>query len=352
MKFWGKKIGRRGFLGIGFLAGIVTTIAAAVALSPVAHLMTMKANPPCCKQDPSSDTLAVGQALKEAAEQQPIISESSVDYGPSYADAKLTATVTDDTPIPDVAAAHHALLAALGNMPYDSRNAQPWINMTWLVSGHKITLKTEGRNSPDLQTILTSAYAAAEAGAEYTLIDGIQDQDINTITVSWGAVAADSLTATRPGIDQDPNIAALRYEQEARVGDTDVTIRIDPGVARLDDADLPGWIDAAQKNSFSNVSLSADVSGISSIFELAPSNSSRDDLRSNAPALLKILDNCPGPGGTRVGTQPYDAVALDYVCQDGRLQVDGGTGTGSSDSLSGPTPDPDLATELLEQSRQ
>lgn len=330
---------------VGFLvAG--AALGSALTLGGVALTMQPLWRPPGPGPLPDPNTTAraaARQALLVAAQKQPVLTNLAFGSDGSAAERTLTATVAEGAGADDIAAAYGAIVdeasPALG-----SAGIQYHLELTWpvngLVIGVEANIETWGV-SDGLRSQLIMAAAAAGQGPKAVAAEP------GSVTVERGEIAVENLSTARPGLEQDAGVGAISYRQGAHIGQADVTLEIDPGVGRLDGADLGAWVAVGQAPGVAALDIDAADSGVYVHIFLAD-GAGEAELRASAPSILVAVGACPGMSWAEIiapGTGRGDGVCLRYLHRNGALAVSGDTT--SSPASRGAHADPGLATELL-----
>lgn len=330
---------------VGFLvAG--AALGSALTLGGVALTMQPLWRPPGPGPLPDPNTTAraaARQALLVAAQKQPVLTNLAFGSDGSAAERTLTATVAEGAGADDIAAAYGAIVdeasPALG-----SAGIQYHLELTWpvngLVIGVEANIETWGV-SDGLRSQLIMAAAAAGQGPKAVAAEP------GSVTVERGEIAVENLSTARPGLEQDAGVGAISYRQGAHIGQADVTLEIDPGVGRLDGADLGAWVAVGQAPGVAALDIDAADSGVYAHIFLAD-GAGEAELRASAPSILAAVGACPGMSWAEIiapGTGRGDGVCLRYLHRNGALAVSGDTT--SSPASRGAHADPGLATELL-----
>lgn len=330
---------------VGFLvAG--AALGSALTLGGVALTMQPLWRPPGPGPLPDPNTTAraaARQALLVAAQKQPVLTNLAFGSDGSAAERTLTATVAEGAGADDIAAAYGAIVdeasPALG-----SAGIQYHLELTWpvngLVIGVEANIETWGV-SDGLRSQLIMAAAAAGQGPKAVAAEP------GSVTVERGEIAVENLSTARPGLEQDAGVGAISYRQRAHIGQADVNLEIDPGVGRLDGADLGAWVAVGQAPGVAALDIDAADSGVYAHIFLAD-GAGEAELRASAPSILAAVGACPGMSWAEIiapGTGRGDGVCLRYLHRNGALAVSGDTT--SSPASRGAHADPGLATELL-----
>ena len=332
---------------VGFLvAG--AALGSALTLGGVALTMQSLWRPPgpgpLSNPDPKTTARAAArQALLVAAQKQPILTNLAFGSDGSAAERTLTATVAAGAGADDVAAAYGAIVdeasPALG-----SARSQFHMELTWPVNGVAISVEANVETwgvSDGLRSQLIMAAAAAGQGPKAVAVEP------GSVTVERGEIAVENLSTARPGLEQDAGVGAISYRQRAYIGQADVNLEIDPGVGRLDGADLGAWVAVGQAPGVAALDIDAADSGVYAHIFLAD-GAGEAELRASAPSILAAVGACPGMSWAEIiapGTGRGDGVCLRYLHRNGALAVSGDTT--SSPASRGAHADPGLATELL-----
>lgn len=299
---------------------------------------------PLSNPDPNTTARAAArQALLVAAHKQPVLTNLAFGSDGSAAERTLTATVAEGAGADDIAAAYGAIVdeasPALG-----SAGIQYHLGLTWpvngLVIGVEANIETWGV-SDGLRSQLIMAAAAAGQGPKAVAVEP------GSVTVERGEIAVENLSTARPGLEQDAGVGAISYRQKAHIGQADVNLEIDPGVGRLDGADLGAWVAVGQAPGVAALDIDAADSGVYAHIFLAD-GAGEAELRASAPSILAAVGACPGMSWAEIiapGTGRGDGVCLRYLHRNGALAVSGDTT--SSPASRGAHADPGLATELL-----
>lgn len=326
---------------VGFLAA-GAVLGSALTLGGVALTMQPLWRPP----GPGPNTAAraaARQALLVAAQKQPVLTNLAFGSDGSAAERTLTATVAEGAGADDIAAAYGAIVdeasPALG-----SAGIQYHLELTWPVNGLVISVEANIETwgvSDGLRSQLIMAAAAAGQGPKAVVVEP------GSVTVERGEIAVENLSTARPGLEQDAGVGAISYRQRARIGQADVNLEIDPGVGRLDGADLGAWVAVGQAPGVAALDIDAADSGVYAHIFLAD-GAGEAELRASAPSILAAVGACPGMSWAEIiapGTGRGDGVCLRYLHRNGALAVSGDTT--SSPASRGAHADPGLAAELL-----
>lgn len=329
-----------GFLVAGAALGSALTLGgAALTMQPL-----WRPPGPGPLPDPNTTARAAArQALLVAAQKQPVLTNLAFGSDGSAAERTLTATVAEGAGADDIAAAYGAIVdeasPALG-----SAGIQYHLELTWpvngLVIGVEANIETWGV-SDGLRSQLIMAAAAAGQGPKAVAAEP------GSVTVERGEIAVENLSTARPGLEQDAGVGAISYRQRAHIGQADVNLEIDPGVGRLDGADLGAWVAVGQAPGVAALDIDAADSGVYVHIFLAD-GAGEAELRASAPSILVAVGACPGMSWAEIiapGTGRGDGVCLRYLHRNGALAVSGDTT--SSPASRGAHADPGLATELL-----
>ncbi|MFC2359316.1 MAG: hypothetical protein ACFNME_00625 [Actinomyces dentalis] len=331
-----------GFLAAGAALGSALTLGgAALTMQP---LWRPPGPGPLSNPDPNTTARAAArQALLVAAQKQPVLTNLAFGSDGSAAERTLTATVAEGAGADDIAAAYGAIVdeasPALG-----SAGIQYHLGLTWpvngLVIGVEANIETWGV-SDGLRSQLIMAAAAAGQGPKAVAVEP------GSVTVERGEIAVENLSTARPGLEQDAGVGAISYRQRAYIGQADVNLEIDPGVGRLDGADLGAWVAVGQAPGVAALDIDAADSGVYAHIFLAD-GAGEAELRASAPSILAAVGACLGMSWAEIiapGTGRGDGVCLRYLHRNGALAVSGDTT--SSPASRGAHADPGLATELL-----
>ena len=330
---------------VGFLAA-GAVLGSALTLGGVALTMQPLWRPPGPGPLPDPNTTAraaARQALLVAAQKQPVLTNLAFGSDGSAAERTLTATVAEGAGADDIAAAYGAIVdeasPALG-----SAGIQYHLELTWpvngLVIGVEANIETWGV-SDGLRSQLVMAAAAAGQGPKAVAAEP------GSVTVERGEIAVENLSTARPGLEQDAGVGAISYRQGAHIGQADVTLEIDPGVGRLDGADLGAWVAVGQAPGVAALDIDAADSGVYVHIFLAD-GAGEAELRASAPSILVAVGACPGMSWAEIiapGTGRGDSICLRYLHRNGALVVSGDTI--SSPASRSAHADPGLAAELL-----
>ena len=330
---------------VGFLAA-GAVLGSALTLGGVALTMQPLWRPPGPGPLPDPNTTAraaARQALLVAAQKQPVLTNLAFGSDGNAAERTLTATVAAGAGADDIAAAYGAIVdeasPALG-----SAGIQYHLELTWPVNGLVISVEANVETwgvSDGLRSQLIMAAAAAGQGPKAVVVEP------GSVTVERGEIAVENLSTARPGLEQDAGVGAISYRQRAHIGQADVNLEIDPGVGRLDGADLGAWVAVGQAPGVAALDIDAADSGVYAHIFLAD-GAGEAELRTSAPSILAAVGACPGMSWAEIiapGTGRGDGVCLRYLHRNGALAVSGDTT--SSPASRGAHADPGLATELL-----
>lgn len=331
-----------GFLVAGAALGSALTLGGA-ALT-MQSLWRPPGPGPLSNPDPNTTARAAArQALLVAAQKQPVLTNLAFGSDGSAAERTLTATVAEGAGADDIAAAYGAIVdeasPALG-----SAGIQYHLELTWPVNGLVIGVEANVETwgvSDGLRSQLIMAAAAAGQGPKTVVVEP------GSVTVERGEIAVENLSTARPGLEQDAGVGAISYRQRAYIGQADVNLEIDPGVGRLDGADLGAWVAVGQAPGVAALDIDAADSGVYAHIFLAD-GAGEAELRASAPSILAAVGACPGMSWAEIiapGTGRGDGVCLRYLHRNGALAVSGDTT--SSPASRGAHADPGLATELL-----
>ena len=321
-----------GFLAAGAALGSALTLGgAALTMQPL-----WRPPGPGPLPDPNTTARAAArQALLVAAQKQPVLTNLAFGSDGSAAERTLTATVAEGAGADDIAAAYGAIVdeasPALG-----SAGIQYHLELTWPVNGLVIGVEANVETwgvSDGLRSQLIMAAAAAGQGPKR------------------GEIAVENLSTARPGLEQDAGVGAISYRQRAHIGQADVNLEIDPGVGRLDGADLGAWVAVGQAPGVAALDIDAADSGVYAHIFLAD-GAGEAELRASAPSILAAVGACPGVSWAEIvapGTGRGDGVCLRYLYRNGALAVSGDTT--SSPASEGAHADPGLAAELLDKAQ-
>ena len=331
-----------GFLVAGAALGSALTLGGA-ALT-MQSLWRPPGPGPLSNPDPNTTARAAArQALLVAAQKQPVLTNLAFGSDGSAAERTLTATVAEGAGADDIAAAYGAIVDE-ASPALESAGIQYHLELTWpvngLVIGVEANIETWGV-SDGLRSQLIMAAAAAGQGPKAVVVEP------GSVTVERGEIAVENLSTARPGLEQDAGVGAISYRQKAHIGQADVNLEIDPGVGRLDGADLGAWVAVGQAPGVAALDIDAADSGVYAHIFLAD-GAGEAELRASAPSILAAVGACPGMSWAEIiapGTGRGDGVCLRYLHRNGALAVSGDTT--SSPASRGAHADPGLATELL-----
>lgn len=332
---------------VGFLAA-GAALGSALTLGGVALTMQSLWRPPgpgpLSNPDPKTTARAAArQALLVAAQKQPILTNLAFGSDGSAAERTLTAAVAEGAGADDIAAAYGAIVDE-ASPALESAGIQYHLELTWPVNGLVIGVESNIETwgvSDGLRSQLIMAAAAAGQGPKAVAVEP------GSVTVERGEIAVENLSTARPGLEQDAGVGAISYRQGAHIGQADVTLEIDPGVGRLDGADLGAWVAVGQAPGVAALDIDAADSGVYVHIFLAD-GAGEAELRASAPSILAAVGACPGMSWAEIiapGTGRGDGVCLRYLHRNGALAVSGDTT--SSPASRGAHADPGLATELL-----
>ena len=102
---------------------------------------------------------------------------------------------------------------------------------------------------------------------------------------------------------------------------------VDPGVGRLDGADLGAWVAVGQAPGVAALNIDAADSGVYVHIFLAD-GAGEAELRASAPSILVAVGACPGMSWAEIvapGTGRGDGICLRYLHRNGALAVSGDT---------------------------